>query len=112
MRDDRVLDGEGVLDLVGAAPEEDPAAYAAASPLSHVAAGVPRTLLVHGASDQVVPVEQSRRLAAALGAAGAEHRYVELPLANHGFDQVWGGVNAQSTRAVVAQWLATPAPAW
>ena len=100
-----VLPGDGVLDLMGARPEDDPAAYRAASPLTHVGPDVPPTLVVHGDHDQVVPVEQSRALVAALRRAGAEHAYVELPLANHGFDQVWGAVTTQTARAAVLAWV-------
>ncbi len=100
-----VLEGEGVLDLMGASPERAPADYAEASPLTHATAGVPPTLLIHGDHDQVVPVDQSRRLAEALAAAGVEHRLVELPFSNHGFDVAWGGVGAQTARTAVAGWL-------
>ncbi len=40
--------------------------------------------VVHGDADSVVPVEQSRRMVAALKKAGAEVRYVELPGVDHG----------------------------
>lgn len=100
-----VLPGDGVLDLMGATPEQDPAAYRAASPLSYVGPDVPRTLVVHGEHDQVVPVEQSRELVVALERAGVEHSYVEAPFANHGFDQVWGAVTTQTARAAVLAWL-------
>ncbi len=39
--------------------------------------------LVHGDADIVVPVEESRRMARALEAAGAEIHYTELPGVNH-----------------------------
>jgi len=37
----------------------------------------------HGARDDLVPPEQSRRMAAALRAAGGDVRYTEFPDANH-----------------------------
>ena len=40
--------------------------------------------IFHGADDSVVPVEESRRMAAALEAAGADVRYTEFPGVNHG----------------------------
>lgn len=40
-------------------------------------------LLMHGEMDQVVPVDQSRRLAEKLEAQGHNFRYIELPKANH-----------------------------
>jgi predicted peptidase len=39
--------------------------------------------MVHGDADSVVPVEESRRMAAALKAAGAQVTYRELPGVNH-----------------------------
>ena len=100
--------GPGTLRiLLGDSPQGAPERYRLASPLHHVDADVPPTLLVSGDRDQVVPVDQSRRLAAALAAAGVRHRLVELPLANHAYDLAWGGVNAQTTRAVLARFLAT-----
>jgi dipeptidyl aminopeptidase/acylaminoacyl peptidase len=39
--------------------------------------------VIHGNRDDVVPIEQSRRLVAALQAAGVEVEYVVLPEAGH-----------------------------
>jgi predicted peptidase len=39
--------------------------------------------MFHGDADQAVPVEQSRRMAEALEAAGAEFKYTEYPGVNH-----------------------------
>lgn len=67
---------------------DDPAGAAAraASPITHVAAGFPPTLLIHGDADELVPVEASLRLHAALREAGVPvelHVYPEQP---HAFD--------------------------
>jgi acetyl esterase/lipase len=48
-----------------------------ASPLTYVHAGVPPTFIAHGREDQMVSVEQGRRLAQALEAAGATYEYFE-----------------------------------
>lgn len=50
----------------------------AATRLRHVP-----TWIFHGARDDLVPPEQSRRMAAALREAGADVRYTEIPDANH-----------------------------
>ncbi|MHB1616021.1 MAG: carboxylesterase family protein [Metallibacterium sp.] len=55
--------------------------------------------IVHGARDDVIPVEQSRRMAAALRDAGAPVHYRELPEANH---NAWDAAYAD---ARLWQWL-------
>ena len=47
--------------------------------------------MVHGATDPVVPVEESRQMAAALEAVGATVRYDELPDVGHdAWDRAYG----------------------
>ena len=41
-------------------------------------------LLIHGRNDPIVPVGQSRRLAAALRKAGKPHEVIERPDCDHG----------------------------
>ena len=50
-----------------------------------VARGIGRTpvFMVHGDADTLVPVEQSRRMARALQAAGANFTYIEMPGVGH-----------------------------
>jgi predicted peptidase len=56
-----------------------------ADPYAALAAKVSKlpVWIVHGAVDSVVPVEESRKMAAALTAAGANVTYKELPGVNH-----------------------------
>jgi predicted esterase len=49
-------------------------------------------ILVHGDADRLVPVEQSRRWAAAMKTLNMTHEYVELAGVGHGVDQA--GVRA------------------
>lgn len=65
---------------------DDPEPYREASPVHHVAPGAPPFLVVHGTIDNLVPVEQARRLVAELRDAGTEVTYVELEGAPHAFD--------------------------
>ena len=55
--------------------------------------------IVHGDADSVVPVDESRRMAAALKAAGAQVTYKELPGVNH---NSWDPGFADAT---LPQWL-------
>jgi acetyl esterase/lipase len=70
--------------LLGGTPESAPARYCDVSPLTWVDAMSAPFLIVHGLADDVVPIEQSRRLAAALRTAKVEVAFVELPQAGHG----------------------------
>jgi acetyl esterase/lipase len=56
-----------------------------ASPISHVTAGAPPFLLVHGTADWLVPYEQSCLLATALETAGVPVRLVPVEGAEHIF---------------------------
>ncbi|RPD88015.1 prolyl oligopeptidase family serine peptidase [Luteimonas sp. 100069] len=59
--------------------------HAAADPFSETARQLRHipSWIFHGARDDVVPPEQSRRMHAALRAVGADVRYTEFPDANH-----------------------------
>lgn len=56
-----------------------------ASPLTYVDAEDPPFLIIHGEADGMVPIEQSERLAAALGDAGVEVTFISLPGAGHSY---------------------------
>jgi acetyl esterase/lipase len=75
-----------MLDLVGGQPDEAPDMYDLASPIHHVSAASPPTLLFQGEHDWIVPVASARRLYQALAAAGAPVVYAEFPRTVHGFD--------------------------
>ncbi len=61
--------------------------YREASPLDQVHAGAPPFLIVHGASDSVVPVREAHQFVDALRAVSAAPTgYAEIPGANHAFD--------------------------
>jgi acetyl esterase/lipase len=62
------------------------AALADASPVTHVTAGAPPFLLVHGTADWLVPYAQSEQLAAALTDAGVPVHLVPVEGAEHIFD--------------------------
>ena len=82
--------------LLGAAPSSVPDVAAQASPVTHVRAGVPPFLLLHGRADRFVPCVQSERLSAALADAGAD---VELHT-HDGADHMWLGSPAAAEDAV------------
>jgi acetyl esterase/lipase/lysophospholipase L1-like esterase len=60
-------------------------AQKAASPLHHIDSKTAPFLIVHGALDKLVPIQQSRAFHTALQAKGVEARLVEFPDEGHGF---------------------------
>lgn len=75
--------GAGAADaLLGGSPEEVGERFAQADPVRLVPTGV-RTHLLHGIDDAEVPVELSRRYAAAARAHGDQVRLVELESTGH-----------------------------
>jgi len=55
------------------------------SPLTHVGPGRPPSRIIHGDCDEVVPLDQSERLDAALREAGVESTLVVVKRGGHGF---------------------------
>jgi acetyl esterase/lipase len=76
------LDRGAVADLLGGGPADVPERYAEADPLARPAPPVP-VFLLHGDRDAQVPVEQSRRYAAAARATGADVELRELSGVEH-----------------------------
>jgi dienelactone hydrolase len=65
-------------------PSKDAARLTAASPITMVKGWKVPLLLIHGDADEIVNVEQSRRMNKALKAAGADVRYDEIKDMGHG----------------------------
>lgn len=70
---------------------EDQEVYRAASPISHVSATSPPTLLLHGDADDTVPYQQSVAMEAALRAVNAPVKLVRVAGGAHGSDFGTGG---------------------
>ncbi|MEJ0084718.1 MAG: alpha/beta hydrolase [Pseudomonadota bacterium] len=62
------------------------AAYAAASPITHVGGASPPVLLLHGDADVLVPIAQSEAMEQALKTANVPVRLVRIPGGVHGAD--------------------------
>jgi acetyl esterase/lipase len=92
-----------VATLIGGTAVELPDAYADASPLSHVSSDDPPVLLYHGALDWIVDVEQSRRLLAALRAAGVPAQLLEQPWSDHGISFFLDGDSFSASLAFLAE---------
>lgn len=92
--------------FIGGTPEHMHDQYAAASPISHVRAGSPPTLLIYGARDHIVEPRYGAQLAQRLAAAGAPVAYLEIPWAEHAFDEVFSGVSSQLALYYTERFLA------
>jgi acetyl esterase/lipase len=68
--------------------KDSPELYAEASPREYVRPGIPPTLILHGSSDQLVPVSQSDSLAANLDRMGIPYDYCRVPGWPHVMDIV------------------------
>lgn len=83
-----------VRDFIGGTPEEKPDAYKAASPLTHVDKDDAPLLILHGSTDNVVPLDQALAMVRAMTKAGAKGRVSILIGGGHG----WGGENLEQAR--------------
>lgn len=90
---------------IGAPPARKRAAYVAASPLAHVRAGLPPTLLVLGLRDALITTDMQRRLRDALRARNDRVAAIEIPWSNHAFDNVPGGLGAKISEPITRAFL-------
>ena len=79
---ERRLSNGVVRRFLGGTPEDRPERYDAASPAEHLPLGVP-LLLTHGARDDIVPPEMSRRFAVSARAEGDDCTLVEIDGEDH-----------------------------
>jgi acetyl esterase/lipase len=70
------------------------------SPMDHVSAGAPPTLVIHGSADKVTPLAGSERFVAAMRAAGTTARLETLDGKGHAFIVPGYGDNATIARAL------------
>lgn len=76
------IGGRAIVDLLGGSPGSAPQRYSQASPIGYVGDGA-RIALVHGTDDHEVPIDQSRRYAAAATSAGDPTDLIEIAGAGH-----------------------------
>jgi acetyl esterase/lipase len=91
---------------VGGTPAQRPAAYAAASPITSVRPGLPPTLLVGGARDELIRLSLQYELRDALTAASDPVVSIALPWSNHAFDSIPSDVGGQIARYYTQRFLA------
>ncbi|GAB3711759.1 alpha/beta hydrolase [Nocardiopsis oceani] len=92
--------------MMGGSVDEVPEEYAAMSPVGHVDADTPPTLLLTAGHDLFVSPDDNRLMAEHLDAAGVPHHHLELPWTEHMYDLNWGGFASQVTRHSIDGFLA------
>lgn len=80
-----------MLDVCGGTPEQQPACYRSASPRYVVHAGMPPVLMIAAGRDHVVNLDLERSFRDELRGYGVNVTYVELPWADHAFEDVATG---------------------
>jgi dipeptidyl aminopeptidase/acylaminoacyl peptidase len=95
------LGEEAAAEFFQTSPDENPEVYASASPLRQLPLGVP-TLVVHGATDQRVPVDHSVDFVASARAAGDQVDF-ESP---HDLDHLAAIDPATRSWSSVRRWMA------
>ncbi|MCC6354996.1 MAG: alpha/beta hydrolase [Verrucomicrobiae bacterium] len=79
------VDHPAAVALFGGPTKDNERAAVDASPITHVAAGAPPFLIVHGTDDTTVPIQHSEQLAAALERVGADVTFVRVEGGAHMF---------------------------
>jgi acetyl esterase/lipase len=90
---------------IGGSPIDHPDRYRAVSPVNHVSAATPPTIILLGQSDRIIPAAQAHILERALSDAGVAHVTCLLPANDHAFDVNWGGLGTQIARAKLKAFL-------
>lgn len=92
--------------LFGGTLDQLPDRYHSASPINAVRTHLPPTLLVYGARDHIVEPQYGRMLADSLRARGNIAFHLEIPWADHGFDEVFSGPSSQMALYYTERFLA------
>jgi acetyl esterase/lipase len=71
--------------ITGTTPKHNPAIYLQSSPINYVSAHSAPTLILHGGSDNIVNVSQSRSLKNKLDKAGVKNELIIYPGKSHGW---------------------------
>lgn len=95
--------------LLGGSLQSMPERYAQASTITHLATlGHPTvpSLLIYGGRDHIVEPKYGGALTTALAATGGDVTYLEIPWADHAFDEVFSGPSSQISLYYVERFLA------
>ena len=94
-----------IVAYMGFTPVGHAAPYLAASPIYQVRPGLPPTLLIYGDRDHVVDFGYAQTFRDALRADGDAVTFVEIPWAEHGYEEVPFGLHAPIALRAVEDFL-------
>jgi len=90
----------------GGTPSEVPERYHAIAGTTAITRQAPPTLVISPLRDSLVPADGVRQFAHAAKQAGVAVDLVEMPLANHSYDQITGSsIGEQARRTITLAWL-------
>jgi dipeptidyl aminopeptidase/acylaminoacyl peptidase len=89
-----------VVKLFRGTEKQKPELYRKASPIFYVSKDDPPLLLVHGEKDDLVPFNQSVRMAAAYRRVGLPVEFIAVNNAGHDFEQVGDAPVSPSVKVV------------
>ena len=101
----RDLEREVIVPFLGGSFADRPDVYRKASPVSYVTRDAPPFLLFHGREDELVPVDQSIRLAEKLKSLGVPARLVILEGEKHGFTNAGNEASMKTMMEFLAERL-------
>jgi acetyl esterase/lipase len=94
------------LKFVGGTPAQLPDLYRAGTIYTYVTRKLPPTLLIYGGRDNLVEIKYPIELRDRLRATGTQVAYLEIPWANHAFDEVLNGPSDQLAMYYTERFLA------
>lgn len=95
-----------MVQYLGGAYPDVPANYVASSPVEHLTAASPPTLLLHGRPDVLVSWQHTVHMRAKMDALGVRHFIVDVPWGAHGFDFIFRGPGSQISLYFIERFLA------
>lgn len=94
-----------IVSYMGDTPAKDPRRFRLSSPIYQVRRGLPPTLLIYADRDHVVDFGYAKTFRDALRANGDDVTFVDIPWAEHGYEEVPFGLHAPIALRAVEDFL-------
>jgi len=102
---DRIKIEALLASFLGSDYDENPAIYAAASPITYIKADAPPVFLVHGEKDVLVPIVQADRYFERGTQAGMDITYIRVLNGDHGLQSAGDGSTDPDIKEVLRDML-------